>query len=387
MDDFLTKMYEDEMEKTSAAELDNFMGSLSVEELEGLLGLDSVDFTKVAVAGPVEPPMPDSLPGNELDAQMKTVEEIAAKSRTDTPPTRQQEAEPTAVSHQGPGKVPTTKEAMAWADHIGRIFAKQAAATPDWYDRQVQAAQAAQESRPLQMIGGGALGGLTGAGLGGAVGGGKGALLGGLLGAGAGTGLGALGAHMAGKRRKVIQDVAAGKEPEGFIAKRMAAQQAMQESPGLRTGLGAVGGGLGGAMMGGQAGGGKGALLGGLLGAGVGGGLGYLGSKLSKKERKALQSMKTAAVKAEIAQRALRATVGAPPHVKQAAAKVAALQITAACKKMSQYGEEEGMEKEDEFTTPEARVKAKAMAAAMKQGKGKPSAVRKQMVSSVGKHF
>jgi hypothetical protein len=244
MDDFLTKMYEDEMEKTSAAELDNFMGSLSVEELEGLLGLDSVDFTKVAVAGPVEPPMPDSLPGNELDAQMKTVEEIAAKSRTDTPPTRQQEAEPTAVSHQGPGKVPTTKEAIAWADHIGRIFAKQAAATPDWYDRQVQATQAAQES---------------------------------------------------------------------------------------------------------------------------------------------IQSMKTAAVKAKIAQRALRATSGAPPHVKQAAAKVAALQITAACKKMSQYGEEEGMEKEDEFTTPMAKAKAKAMAGAMKAGKGAPGRSRKKLVSAMGK--
>lgn len=393
MDDFLTKMYEEEMEKTSAAELDTFMDSLSREELEGLLGFEGIDFTKVAVAGPVDPPMPDSLPGNELDAQMKTVEEIAAKSRTDTPPTRQQEAEPTAVSHQGPGKVPTTKEAMVWADSVGRMFAKQAAAAePDWYDRQVQAAQAAQESRPLQMIGGGALGGLTGAGIGAALsrGGGAGTALGGLLGTGAGVGLGALGAHMAKKRRGVIQDVASGKEPEGFIAKRMAAQQSMMESPGLRTGMGAVGGGLGGAMMGAAAGGGKIAptVLGGLLGAGAGGGLGYLGSKLSKKERKAVQSMKTASVKAEIASRALRATAGAPPHIKLAAAKVAALQITAACKaKHGQYGEEEGMEKEDEFTTPEARVKAKAMATAMKQGKGKPAVVRKAMVSRVGKHL
>lgn len=233
MDDFLTKMYEEEMEKTSAAELDNFMDSLPVDELEALLEIEG-GIEKVAVGGPVEPPMPDSLPGNELDSQMKAVDEYATKSRTETPPTRKQTAEPTAVSHQGPGKQ-VSKEAMTLADTVGRIFAK----------------------------------------------------------------------HAAG-------DGGDGDEGE------------------MET---------------------------------------------------------TASVKAKIAARALRVVSGAPPHIKTAAAKVAALQITAACKKTSQMEGEMGgeMEKEDAFTTPEAKAKSRMMAKAMKLGKGKPAAARKGLVSAMGK--
>jgi hypothetical protein len=53
MSDFLTKLYEEEMEKVSQADLGAFMDSLSVEELAAIAGVE-----KLAVGGPTTPEMP-----------------------------------------------------------------------------------------------------------------------------------------------------------------------------------------------------------------------------------------------------------------------------------------------------------------------------------------
>lgn len=48
MDDFLTKMYEEEQEKTASADLQSFMDSLSVDQLAECLGIE-----KTAIVGPL----------------------------------------------------------------------------------------------------------------------------------------------------------------------------------------------------------------------------------------------------------------------------------------------------------------------------------------------
>lgn len=53
MSDFLTKLYQEEMEKVSQADLATFMDSLSMEELAAIAGVE-----KLAVGGPAEPEMP-----------------------------------------------------------------------------------------------------------------------------------------------------------------------------------------------------------------------------------------------------------------------------------------------------------------------------------------
>jgi hypothetical protein len=69
MDSFLSDLYRENMEKKAGVELKEFYDSLSVEQLERVLGL-----TKVAVGGAAEPEIPDGSPVKKyLDATEKAV--------------------------------------------------------------------------------------------------------------------------------------------------------------------------------------------------------------------------------------------------------------------------------------------------------------------------
>lgn len=69
MDSFLSDLYKENMEKQAGVELREFYDSLSVEQLEQVLGL-----TKVAVGGAAEPEIPDGSPVKKyLDAAEKAV--------------------------------------------------------------------------------------------------------------------------------------------------------------------------------------------------------------------------------------------------------------------------------------------------------------------------
>ena len=69
MDSFLSNLYRENMEKKAGVELKEFYDSLSVEQLEQVLGL-----TKVAVEGPTTPELPDGGPVKKyLDATEKAV--------------------------------------------------------------------------------------------------------------------------------------------------------------------------------------------------------------------------------------------------------------------------------------------------------------------------
>lgn len=180
MDDFLTKLYEDEMDKTASVAREDFMHTLPIEELEAILGIkkqagfgdflgtvkrnpnkQQVDkafaayknatgkdprsmtsaqineyLDKTAVAGPSHPPLPDSASGAELDARMKAVGEQVNKAHLSAVPKRKDLTDPT-ISYQGEGKkqpeehtdeaLRVTKQAAAWADQMGRMLAKSAA--------------------------------------------------------------------------------------------------------------------------------------------------------------------------------------------------------------------------------------------------------------------
>lgn len=109
MDDFLTKIYDEEIEKQSSTELEDFMRTLPVEELEG--------FLKHAVAGPAQPPMPAAAQGKELDAKNKAVETQVAAEHDGEPRER----------HEETGRGEEKKASMEAADAVGRIMAKAAA--------------------------------------------------------------------------------------------------------------------------------------------------------------------------------------------------------------------------------------------------------------------
>ena len=69
MDSFLSDLYKENMEKMAGVELKEFYDSLSVEQLEQVLGL-----TKVAVEGDATPEIPDGSPVKKyLDAAEKAV--------------------------------------------------------------------------------------------------------------------------------------------------------------------------------------------------------------------------------------------------------------------------------------------------------------------------
>jgi hypothetical protein len=112
MDDFLTKMYEDEIEKTAGAELDEFMASLPKDELEAFL-------IKEAVGGSAEAPLPDAAQGKEMDAKQQAARKQVDKEHNTNPAPRHEETRTTSQ---------VTKEAAAIADKAGRVLAKWASA-------------------------------------------------------------------------------------------------------------------------------------------------------------------------------------------------------------------------------------------------------------------
>ena len=129
MDTFLTGLYHEEMEKGASSQMGEFMDSLPAGDLEQYLGLD-----KLAVGGSSNPPLPDSAQGAELDAKQKAVNENCCKEHLSSIPKRSDGADP-SVSFQSEGKQPTespdeakqvSKQAMACADYVGRMFAKTA---------------------------------------------------------------------------------------------------------------------------------------------------------------------------------------------------------------------------------------------------------------------
>jgi uncharacterized protein YcfJ len=93
------------------------METLPQDALEEFLGL-----SKQAVAGPAEGEEPTSAQGAELDAKQKAVRQHAEGEHADTPTKRTEM--PGNVSHEGDSKAkPVEKEAMNWADGIGRMLA------------------------------------------------------------------------------------------------------------------------------------------------------------------------------------------------------------------------------------------------------------------------
>lgn len=121
MDTFLQKLYDAEMSKQAAANLDGFMKTLDVSDLEAFLSL-----SKEAVAGPVEAPLPSSLPQHRLDAKMKATAANLHLEHRGTP-AKATSSDPN-LSYQGVG-LPTsgtTKKAADYAAEAGRVFAKTA---------------------------------------------------------------------------------------------------------------------------------------------------------------------------------------------------------------------------------------------------------------------
>jgi hypothetical protein len=112
MDTFLTKLYEEEMDKTAGSELNEFMQTLDREELEAFL-------IKEAVGGSAEVPLPDAIQGKELDAKQQAARKQVDKEHNSNPAPRHEE---TRTTNQ------VTKEAMTVADKAGRVLAKWATA-------------------------------------------------------------------------------------------------------------------------------------------------------------------------------------------------------------------------------------------------------------------
>lgn len=335
MDDFLVKMFEQEQEKIAAADLGEFMDTLPANELEEFLGL-----TKSAVAGPAEAELPDSENG-ELDKAQKRVDDYAAKTQGQEPPTRKESEEAGPVSHQGPGKEAKEEKTAASVLRLQKVAAAM---------HQKEQGQTKTALAPL-------IGGLAGYY---SQGNPEATPKSGFW---RGAGLGTLGSI-------------AGAVP-GMALRNPALAQ-----------IGALGGAVGGGILGGKS-----------------AKLGPEERKAYVKQKAIMQAAKakdlakesqgpgeegsseaaneegmenTAAAKAKIAMRVMKMTAGAPPHIKQAAAAFAGQEIS----KLSGC-----MTKTDEFTSPKAKAKAKIMSAAMEMGKDKGKATRKKMVSFAGKQI
>lgn len=206
MDDFLTKIYQDEMSKTASIARQEVTDQLGADELEEILGLQ-----KVAVAGPTEAEMPESLPNNELEAQQKAKAEYVRREHegASKPASKEQTDAQSSNNYQGQSKV-------AHADRVGRMMAKVAGY------KQTDNTQHHYETgmTPLSPLTGAIKGGTTaallsalgGGAAGGAVGGPRfaaksallGALGGGALGAGSGATLSALKRHQVKSDRRQI---------------------------------------------------------------------------------------------------------------------------------------------------------------------------------------
>lgn len=303
MSDFLSKLYEEEMSKTGSAELGSLMRSLPKGDLESYLKLaadsnppveapaddgkknfkpnaqtkpeakhddeqpeTNLDkkaarvlgvMRKMAVAGPAEAPLPDSAKGlqSKQDAIHKGVQSGQGQKVT-VPVDHQGPGKEAVETEQGGKKVTTTKEAMAWADNMGRQFARE-------YVESLHE-KVAEEKAKIAMT----------------------SIRASLH---APENIKQASIAYAGQ---LMAKLAAKEEPDWYDRMNQY-QQAMQESKGLNVGVG----GLAGALLGGAAAhagsGGKGlhTALGALGGGALGGGLGYLSSRLAAKKRKALQMM------------------------------------------------------------------------------------------------
>lgn len=298
MDDFLTNLFHEDLEKNASVQAGEMMDNVPLSELEEYLGIN-----KTAVAGPAAPPLPDPAQGAELNAKQKAVSDYVNKERLSSIADRSDGAD-VHVSFQGEGtKQPeehtdealqVSKQAMAYADHVGRVLAKTAAAA------MAPPPGGVQQTHRTGFV---------------PVGSGMGAVKGGVLGAMGGM-------------------------PGSTVGGALLAKY-LGRSPVL--------GALGGAAAG--------ALGGGALGAGTGAGLSALKRVQIKSDQKQLQRLNqairdegkkkkekksefdsddgggmetTAAIRADIADRAIRATAGAPPHIKHAAAVAAARRMTKA---------------------------------------------------------
>ena len=131
MDDFLTRLYEQEQTKTAGADMHLYLKGLPIEELE-----------KLAVHGPAHPELPNSAQGSELDAKQKAVSDNVNKEHLSQVPKRKDGSDPT-VNFEGQAKVPTENEdealrasgkskkasadeSIQFADQVGRMMAKHA---------------------------------------------------------------------------------------------------------------------------------------------------------------------------------------------------------------------------------------------------------------------
>lgn len=112
MDTFLTKLYEEEMEKQAGSELQDFMQTVPVSDLEAYLGI-----AKVAVDGASEAPLPDAVDNKALEAKQQQLRKRIDQAHNSNPP-------PQHIDTRTTNQV---KEAMRVGDAAGRILAKLAA--------------------------------------------------------------------------------------------------------------------------------------------------------------------------------------------------------------------------------------------------------------------
>ena len=190
MDNFLTQLYEEEQEKVASADMQEFMDTLSVRELEAFLGLDK----SAGIPGPDEAPMPAGKSGSEVVDRAKAREERGAEAQKAADKAAE-EADKEKASGCG-----VKHASAAWADQLGRFIAhglaKEAAGADtvsvsagDPWAPPLDPDEGARQGKRLGKIMGGTLGTIYG-GVGGAALGSKkgvpGMIAGGLGGAAAG---------------------------------------------------------------------------------------------------------------------------------------------------------------------------------------------------------
>lgn len=353
MDSFLQSLYNAEMSKQATANLDEFMHTLEVSDLEAVLGLTQPeDMRKQAVAGPAEAPLPSCCPTGHMDAKMKEIAANLNRARQG-----EQQKKPSGgdhnLSYQGVG-LPTsgtTKKAEDCAVEAGRVFAKTAGMGQGLLD-------AGKKVGRIPHL--------------------RDALVGGTIGT-------AVGVHHIAKKKEADMDVeqagsaynqkmAASRSdlitPEDHVATNIGILRALTDTPqgpggkispellsrakknALKGGLlgGGVGAllGLGGSYAGGRRG--VGAVPGTLAGLLYGGGLGAVAGDMGTTRKWAKErgihpgffggakftpeaaaryldpvpADKVAEARASLVATALSATKGAPEHIKEAAAKLVA---------------------------------------------------------------
>lgn len=274
MDDFLSRLYEEEREKIAAADLGGFMSTLPLGELEDFLGL-----SKVGVAGPENPEFPVG-EGGKLGKDQNKADAEVAKMQGEGSPDRNEEEAKKEASAARIRKIAMQKASSILEDprYIAAV-ADEAHSRGDYLPKSSKLRQFRESPTGARIgmgVGGALMGGGMGLGIGRAVGGKKGAIAGALLG---GAGLGAGGAALGGKTSDLNRRIYAEmdkkeKKSQGF------GEEGMTGSGGMET---------------------------------------------------------TASAKAEIVMRSMRVTEGAPPHIKRAAARFAGREIAKLAKAAQKY--------------------------------------------------